>query len=159
MSIMPQELRDESGCTETMLLTKNNLERALMARIMDGPADYPLWPVPYMCVTVQIQNLVHHQAFGLPFKLPMQNPIHAVAAALLLQPHCITQLSTVFCAAIRNGEFDKIRTESDQSFVAAAAAVAGLAATSGRPPCSELRGPARTGSPWSCCWLSARSWL
>lgn len=81
---MPQELRDESGGTETMLLTKNNLERALMARIMDGPADYPLWPVPYLCVNTQVRTLVHQQAFELLIssQCRISSINHAIAAAL-----------------------------------------------------------------------------
>ncbi len=97
MSNMPQELRDESGGTETMLLTENNLERALMARIMDGPADYPLWPVPYLCVTIQVRNLVHHQAFGLLIKLPMQNSIHRPCYRSCVAKHSRRQYLVVPC--------------------------------------------------------------
>lgn len=34
-----------------MLLTKDNLERALMARLMEPPDPYPQWPIAYLCVT------------------------------------------------------------------------------------------------------------
>jgi hypothetical protein len=33
-----------------MLLTKDNLERALMARLMEPPDPYPQWPIAYLCV-------------------------------------------------------------------------------------------------------------
>jgi hypothetical protein len=34
-----------------MLLTKDNLERALMARLMEPPDPYPQWPIAYLCVS------------------------------------------------------------------------------------------------------------
>jgi hypothetical protein len=33
-----------------MLLTKDNLERALMARLMEPPDPYPQWPITYLYV-------------------------------------------------------------------------------------------------------------
>jgi len=43
-----QELHDESGSEAPVLLGKDTTERALMARLSDPPASYPLWPVHYL---------------------------------------------------------------------------------------------------------------
>ncbi len=43
-----QELKAEAP-DAPLLLTKANLERALMARLMEPPETYPQWPVPYLC--------------------------------------------------------------------------------------------------------------
>ncbi len=42
-----QELKAEAP-DAPLLMTKDTLERALMARLMDPPAIYPQWPVPYL---------------------------------------------------------------------------------------------------------------
>ena len=46
-----------------MLLTKDSLERALMARLMDPPDPYPQWPVAYLCVAALLVHWVHESAF------------------------------------------------------------------------------------------------
>lgn len=43
-----QELRAEAP-DAPVLFTSDNLERALMARLMEPPEDYPQWPVYYLC--------------------------------------------------------------------------------------------------------------
>ncbi|GAB4822698.1 hypothetical protein N2152v2_009744 [Parachlorella kessleri] len=45
---LAQELQDESGTSDTPLLSGNNLERVLMARLSDPPSAYPQWPVHYL---------------------------------------------------------------------------------------------------------------
>jgi hypothetical protein len=45
-----QELAAEASGAP-MLLTKDNLERALMARLMDPPDPYPQWPIAYLCAS------------------------------------------------------------------------------------------------------------
>ena len=45
-----QELSAEASGAQ-MLLTKDNLERALMARLMEPPDPYPQWPIAYLCVS------------------------------------------------------------------------------------------------------------
>lgn len=43
-----QELKAEAP-EAPVLLTKDSLERALMARLMEPPDAYPQWPVAYLC--------------------------------------------------------------------------------------------------------------
>ena len=45
---MLQELAEERSGNSTLLLSRDEIDRVLMARLLDPPADYPQWPLHYL---------------------------------------------------------------------------------------------------------------
>ena len=43
-----QELAEERSGNSTLLLSRDEIDRVLMARLLDPPADYPQWPLHYL---------------------------------------------------------------------------------------------------------------
>ena len=45
---MLQELAEERSAQSTLLLSRDEIDRVLMARLLDPPAGYPQWPLHYL---------------------------------------------------------------------------------------------------------------
>ena len=45
---MLQELAEERSGNSTLLLSRDEIDRVLMARLLDPPVDYPQWPLHYL---------------------------------------------------------------------------------------------------------------
>lgn len=46
--MMLQELAEERSGNSALLLSRDEIDRVLMARLLDPPADYPQWPLHYL---------------------------------------------------------------------------------------------------------------